>query len=197
MNLDIHPLTPNRLNDYLHFFDNVAFADHPDWSQCYCLAFHFEPAWDAEDAEKENPWRERAAQFVHDGKIQGYLAYLDGNVVGWCNANDKNKYAALKINVKPEIWEENEDEKIKSVVCFLVAPDMRGKGIATKMLERVCADAEASGYDLIEGYPPAGKWDMYAAHHGTVALFEKCGFAIYKQFGNSCVMRKYLRYANG
>ena len=192
MSLDIHPLTPELLNDYFHFFDNVAFIDHPDWSQCYCLAFHFESTWDAKDAGRENPWRERAIQLVREGKLHGYLAYSDDKIVGWCNANDKKNYAALSFNVKPEIWEENKNKKTKSVVCFLVAPDMRGKGIATKMLEWVCTDAEADGYDLIEGYPPTGEWDMYAAHHGTVALFEKCGFIIHKQFGNACVMRKYL-----
>ena len=190
MNLEICPLTPDRLNDYLHFFDNVAFADHPDWSQCYCLAFHFKPAWDAEDAGRENPWRELVVQFVREGKIQGYIVYLDENVVGWCNANDRNKYAALKRNVDLEM--DNESSRVKSVVCFLVAPDMRGKGIATKMLERVSVDAIADGYDFIEGYPPVGECDIYAAHHGTVALFEKCGFTIHKQFSEECVMRKNL-----
>jgi GNAT superfamily N-acetyltransferase len=192
MEIDICRFTPKLLNDYLYFFDNVAFADHPDWSQCYCLAFHFESAWDAEDDGRRNPWRERAIQFVQNRKSQGYLAYSDGKVVGWSNVNDKTSYTALKQNVKSELWELNDDKKVKSAVCFLVAPDVRGKGIATKMLERICADAEADGYDFIEGYPPSGTCDMYAAHHGTVALFEKCGFGIHKQLGNGCVMRKYL-----
>ena len=70
MELDIRPLTPDLLVDYLDFFDNVAFADHPAWGQCYCLAFHFEPAWDAEDTGLENPWRERVARFVCTEKVQ-------------------------------------------------------------------------------------------------------------------------------
>lgn len=188
MEIDIHPLTPEILDDYLHFFDTVAFADHPEWSQCYCLAFHFEPAWDTEDIGLKNPWRERAIKFVRDRKVQGYLAYADGAVVGWCNTNDKTNYAALK----HEIQDVGENKNVKSVVCFLVAPDMRGKGIATKLLERVCTDAESDGYDIVEGYPPANKCDMYAAHHGTIALFEKCGFTIHAQSGDDCVMRKYL-----
>ena len=194
MNLNILPLTPELLGDYLYFFDNVAFADHPDWSQCYCMAFHWKREW---DDEPERNFREWAIDLINGGVTQGYLAYSDGKIVGWCNANDKKNFAALKINVKPELWEANEDKKVKSAVCFLVAPELRGKGIATKLLERVCADAEVDGYDFIEGYPPFGKCDMYAAHHGTVPLFEKCGFRVYKQSGDACVMRKVLGVCHG
>ena len=83
-------------------------------------------------------------------------------------------------------------EKTKAVVCFLVAPDMRGQGIATKLLEHVCEDAKTYGYNFIEGYPPNGNPDIYAAHHGTVGLFEKCGFDQVKQTESGCVMRKWL-----
>lgn len=189
MEIDIRPLSPGLLDDYLHFFDNVAFADHPEWSQCYCIHFHWQSQWDNEPP-RDN--RDRVIEHIHSGSIQGYLAYSDGKVIGWCNANDKKNYAALKYNVKTELWETNDDKKVKSVVCFLVAPGMRGNGIATKMLERICTDADANGYNFIEGYPPTGECDLYVAHHGTVTLFEKCGFAIHKQHGNDCIMRKYL-----
>ena len=189
MNIEIRKLTPNLLADYLDFFDNVAFADHPDWSQCYCMHFHLQSKWDDEPPRSN---RDRVIEHINAGAVQGYLAYADGKVAGWCNANDKKNYAALKYNVKPEPWEANEDKKVKSVVCFLVAPELRGKGIATKLLERVCADAGADGYDFIEGYPPSGRCDMYAAHHGTVKLFERFGFAKYAKYGRNTIMRKYL-----
>jgi GNAT superfamily N-acetyltransferase len=178
------------IDDYLNFFDNVAFTDHPDWSQCYCMAFHWKREW---DDEPERNFREWAIDLINGGVAQGYLAYSDSKVVGWCNANDKSNYAALKHNVNPDLLTDNDDAKIKSVVCFLVAPKLRGKGIATKLLERVCTDAAVNGYDFIEGYPPSSECDMYIAHHGTVALFEKCGFDVYKQIKNDCIVRKYLR----
>lgn len=187
MELDIRRLTPAMWQEYLYFFDEVAFVDHPEWSQCYCLASHFEPSWDEEDAGRENPWRDRAMRFVQEGKLQGYLAYVDGQAVGWCNANDRSHYAALKCG------NADEGKKIKSAVCFLVAPDMRGKGVATQMLERVCRDAQAEGYDCAEGYPIEGEWNVYAAHHGTRALFEKCGFTACIQADGKCVMRRELK----
>jgi len=189
MDLAIRRLTPELLNDYLYFFDNVAFSDHPGWAQCYCIHFHWQSKWD-DEPPKNN--RDRVIEHINHGLIQGYLAYSGGQVVGWCNVNDKQRYAALKYNINAALRTDDEDKKIKSVVCFLVAPEMRGRGIATKMLERVCDDAKADGYEFLEGYPPAGHCDMYAAHHGTISLFGKCGFAIHKQLDHGCVMRKLL-----
>jgi hypothetical protein len=39
--LVVKELTPSLRDDFLHFFDSVAFADNPDWSDCYCSAYHF------------------------------------------------------------------------------------------------------------------------------------------------------------
>lgn len=37
MNIEIHKLTPERLNDFLYFFENVAHTDNKEWDRCYCL----------------------------------------------------------------------------------------------------------------------------------------------------------------
>ena len=42
MNLDIRALTYDLLDDYLDFFDNIAFSDNKEWSGCYCVHFHLE-----------------------------------------------------------------------------------------------------------------------------------------------------------
>ena len=39
--LVIKELSPSLRDDFLLFFDHVAFADNPDWSDCYCSAYHF------------------------------------------------------------------------------------------------------------------------------------------------------------
>lgn len=191
MELDIRRLTPELLDDYLNFFDNTAFADHPDWSQCYCIHFHWRSEWDNELMRGN---RDGAIEHIKNGTIQGYLAYLDGKVVGWCNTNDKYIYSGLVW--RKETCEGGETKKkIKSVVCFLVASDMRGRGMAIRLLERICVDAVDDGYDYIEAYPPMRECDEYAAHHGTMPFFEKHGFQIYKMAEHDVMMRKYLRDA--
>jgi len=36
--LIVKELTPSLTDDFLLFFDSVAFVDNPDWSDCYCSA---------------------------------------------------------------------------------------------------------------------------------------------------------------
>ena len=38
--VDVRTLTPDRLPDFLKFFDGTAFSDNPKWSSCYCQCFY-------------------------------------------------------------------------------------------------------------------------------------------------------------
>ena len=199
MNIEIKQLGPNLVGDYLEYFKNTAFSDHMEWAGCCCLHFHWDKQLDtahkefvktAAKGDCSFSWS-YAEKYVMNGIIQGYLAYHDNLVVGWCNANDKLNYAVLKQNVKPEIWCE-EDAKVKAIVCFSVAPNMRGKGVASKLLQRVCADAKEQKYDYIEAYPRVGNQDVYVNHHGPESLYSKQGFTLYKEFNGQAVVRKYL-----
>jgi len=187
MTIGIAPLTPSLLPDYLHFFDHVAFADHPEWSQCYCLHFHFQSAW---DDEPPRPNRDRAIELINSGVIRGYLAYADDQVAGWCSANAKSAYCGLAR--RAELRDTELDAKIKSVVCFLTAPRLRGRGIAARLLERVCADAKEEGYAIVEGYPLTGETDIYGNHHGPLGLYRKMGFEEYKRLEHDYIVRRYL-----
>jgi GNAT superfamily N-acetyltransferase len=203
MNLEITALSPNLLDDYLNYFDNVAFTDHKEWSNCYCIHFHWNDLLETELKACENSGskfsnRELATKFIIAGTIKGYLASLDGSVVGWCNANDKSSYDWLAQEKRPELWgDEPPLEKVKSIVCFTIAPGMRGKGIATELLNRVCFDAKAQGYTCLEAYPHLGESSTFVNHHGPYSLYEKAGFHLYKDINGSVIdgpviVRKYL-----
>lgn len=38
-NLEIHRLSPDRLGDFLYFFENVAHTDNKEWDRCYCINY--------------------------------------------------------------------------------------------------------------------------------------------------------------
>lgn len=192
MSIEICKLSPALLADFLNFFDNVAFEDHKEWAGCYCTEFH----WDAE-LETEHRCsgihkcgRDYAIEFIQKGILQGYLAYMEGEVVGWCNANDKTGYRRLV--ERPELWDGTEgSDKVKAVVCYIIAPNMRGKGIATQLLKRVYEDAAAEGYTYVEAYPLKCERDIFLNYYGPYAMYEKCGFSLYKTFEAGVIVRKY------
>jgi ribosomal protein S18 acetylase RimI-like enzyme len=59
MSVEIKALTPELVEDYLAFFDSVAFADNPDWSGCYCYFYLL-----SEDEDRQVEPGKRAASVV-------------------------------------------------------------------------------------------------------------------------------------
>ena len=60
------------------------------------------------------------------------------------------------------------------------------------LLEKVCTDARTDGYTYVEAYPAQDEGLMGLAFTGPKRLYEKAGFTVAEQKGNSLVMRKTL-----
>lgn len=138
--------------------------------------------------------REYAIQYVEEGKITGYLAYYEGRVIGWCNANRKSD--CLRCYglgwIGDDVSDGLLDSKIKSVFCFTVAPHMRRQGVARLLLERVYQAAKREGYAYLEAYPNKQRIDEYYDYVGPLALYREFGFVLHKEFGDRLVLRKTL-----
>ena len=53
--IEIHPLTPERLPDFLQFVEGPAFAENPKWRSCYCQFLymdHNKVTWMARTGEE-------------------------------------------------------------------------------------------------------------------------------------------------
>ena len=208
--ISVKRLTPDLLEDYLDFFDHRAFSDGSPFYPCYCSAFNMsrERIQDEFFRQAEvngggsEGWkkalRDSAVRMVTAGEIQGYLAYDNDIPVGWCNANDRvNCCRVGEFDLSDVPPDEPCDEglrrgEIKAVVCFEISPEYRGKGIATMLLEKVCTDARTDGYTYVEAYPAQDEGLMGLAFTGPKRLYEKAGFTVAEQKGNSLVMRKTL-----
>lgn len=181
------------LDDWLYFFDNVAFEDNQEWCGCYCMCYHWtqqlakERAWNC-DKKCATLNRAKAIDFIQTGRMQGYLAYSDGKVVGWCNSNEKKAYDNVNFNFAEQVPDNG--EKIKSVVCFAIAPENRGKGIATALLKYVCENAKNDGFEYVEAYP--FEHNENAAYHGPTDLYEKNGFVFCNRIEGCRIVRKKL-----
>ena len=190
--LTIKPLNEETLSEYLHFFDEVAFEDNPEWAGCYCTFNHFgKNELDEFTAANydANYTRKKASEYVKNGSLTGYLAYEDHEVVGWISSNRKDKY--VRLFAEQDVFTD-EDEHIKAIACFTIAPKYRQKGIATALLQHAIKEAKNEGYQYIEAYPDTGHQDCYMNYHGYKLMFEKQGFDTYKELPKCAIMRKKL-----
>ena len=211
MNLTIKALTPELAQDYFDFFDNRAFTDGSPYYPCYCNMYNMSlkqikeklytrfGEYGGDDDAWKRVLRESALEMVTSGTIKGYLTYCDGLSVGWCNANDRLSYFRVGEFDTDDIPEDTAPTDcpgmgiIKSVVCFEIAPAYRGKGIAGKLLERVCEDAAKEGFSFVEAYPKDQHQDSSLAFTGPLRLYEKAGFREYCRNGSTIIMRKRLK----
>lgn len=168
----VHPVTEERVGDWLRFFDHDGFAGNPDWASCYCL----EPHLPAPPEQPERAWRETRATMaerLRGGTTFGYLAYVDGRPAGWVNASLRSDYGLYR-QVDPH---GPEATKVVGVSCFVIAPPFRRHGIASALLDRVIADAPARGASWIEGYPHNKPEESDAGHfRGPRSMYDARGF---------------------
>ena len=190
----IKPLTAELTADYLDFFDNRAFTDDNPNGPCYCTS----PNQDEENISRmvsefktngvKETLRKYAVEMLNRNQIQGYLAY-DGDLsVSWCNAADIESYAGFV----PDFARKNTCGKTISIVCFEIAPEYRGKGIASAFIDRVCSDAKTKGYAAVEGYAKLSDERNDFDYQGPVRLYQKAGFVEAARENGQVVMRKTL-----
>ncbi len=193
MDIKICKLIPELAEDYVHFFDTTPHDDNVDEHKCYCVCWCNDD-YEVKDLSTVEKRRKCALQYVQDGNIQGYLAYRDDVIVGWCNANTKSDC------LKCASWRRFMDYvpldapniKVKSIFCFVIAPEMKRKGIATLLLERICRDAAEDGFDFVEAYPYREDSYQSSDFGGHVEMYIKNGFKMYLDTEWRPVMRKKL-----
>jgi GNAT superfamily N-acetyltransferase len=189
MEYEIYPVSQQRINDFLYFFDTAAFSDHKEWDGCYCVFYHI-----ADDNDKTIDRRKLAIELIAQKKLCGYLAYLNNEVIGWCNTADKTTYPLLVSD--KTLWDDDgikSSARIKSVVCFTISPPMRSKGVATQLLSKVCSDAKDEQYDFVEGYPQKNAQDNFGNYRGPLNVYKKLGFELYKELQDDWIFRKNLK----
>lgn len=159
---------------FFRFFDEEAFADNPAWAGCYCrfpFVDHAVEAWDGEAAEKN---RAGTAMRIARRGMQGYLARAEGRVVGWVNAGPGRLYPAANLG-GPELT----GPRIGHILCFVVAPAWRRRGVARALLGAACEGLAAQGMTHAQGNPRAGAKTPAALHHGPLALYLEAGFEVH------------------
>ena len=189
LNLTIRELSDRTLPDFLVYFDRVAFADNPEWAHCYCYFHHVDqdqPGWDRRSGAEN---RAAVCGLVEQGAMQGYLACVNSDVVGWCHAAPRTLIPNLQ---KDPDLESAEMETTGAIVCFVVAKAHRGTGVATRLLEAALQGFRQRGLTWAEGYPRRNAVGEAANYHGPLSLFTEAGFQTVREFSTFWIVRKRL-----
>jgi len=183
--ITVHPVTENRIEDWLRFFDHDGFAGNPDWASCYCL----EPHVPATREQPERAWRETRATMADRLRACttfGYLAYVGGRPAGWVNASLRSDYGQYRnvVSYGPD------PASVIGVSCFVIAPPFRRHGVASALLDRVIADASGRGAAWVEAYPHNKPEGSDAGHfRGPRSMYDARGFTSIEVRDRDTVMR--------
>lgn len=167
MDVEVHRLDAARRDDFFRFHAEA----NTGW--CQCVAW-WTPTWDEfakKTAEENRSLRER---LFDAGEHDGYLLYAGGEPAGWCQCGPRDRLAKLCADYQLEpsagTW---------AVTCFVVAPRLRGRGLARGLLAAALEDLERSGVAHVQAFPFRGD-DLPAddVWTGPEPLFRAAGFEV-------------------
>jgi GNAT superfamily N-acetyltransferase len=185
--VEIRPLSAELLPDFLAYFEGAAFADNPKWRSCYCQFLyvdHNKVKWMERTAEEN---RSAACSRICGARMQGYLAYRDGQVVGWCNAAPRSMLDAFDDEPDPDA------AQLGQITCFVVAREHRRTGVAKDLLGAACAGLKAQGLRIAEAMPKPEVVGDAENHYGPLSLYTGAGFEVHRQGEHgSVIVRKRL-----
>ena len=160
-------------------FKLVAGVQKPGAGGCWCVSYR--------DSRLNN--LERPLYMADECSREpgpGVLAYIDGEVAGWCSIAPRSSYRRL-MNSRTIPFLDGPVAAADAwvAVCFVIRPKFRRQGLMNALLEGAVEHARAHGARVVEGYPiesadprgqGAGKVDIISVYVGTTRLFERAGF---------------------
>jgi GNAT superfamily N-acetyltransferase len=106
----------------------------------------------------------------------GMLAYVDGEVAGWCGFGPRPSLPRLEHSrTIPKV----DDLPVWSILCFNIRVGYRRRGVAAALLAGVVDYARRSGAPGVEAYPidpEGGRVNATFGYVGVTPMFEKAGF---------------------
>jgi GNAT superfamily N-acetyltransferase len=169
--MDIRPLTPAAVDDYLRFFDHDAFVDNPDWAACYCCCYQWagsQDDWNCSTAAKN---RALAKERIQSGAAHGLLAYDGDRVVGWVQAARIAELPSLT-----RFLEVASPQDTGAIACFVIAQTHRRRGLARHLLGAAIDHLRERGVEVVEAYPKKHAEGTAELFNGPLALYLEAGF---------------------
>lgn len=167
--IEVVPATPDRWPDVV-----TLLGGNQDRG-CWCQAPR---GYDSPGYGRQAPGQRREllrSQLTEDPP-PGMLAYMEGQVAGWCGFGVRTRLPRLeRSRTIPKI----DDQPFWAILCFNVRAGYRRRGVAAALLDGVVALARRSGAPGLEAYPvdpEGGRVNASFGFVGFTPMFEERGF---------------------
>jgi len=163
----------------LNFFDEVQAGLYR--RGCYCAWYPFAGSADdwAQRSAQQN--RDTLAQEIGEGRVTGFLAYVDGEPVGWCRVGAKADLPHARGGPYGRGADLNE---IGAIVCFAVAPGFRRHGVATELMNAAVEKLRSGAFRYAEAYPLIQAGNDPQDYRGWREMFLLAGFVDVSSIGD-------------
>ncbi len=174
----ILPLTPSRFKDLEAVFEAKGCSIARG---CWCMFYRETGRPEVpKGARLADVRKERLRALCEAGPPPGLLAYAGMTPVGWVTLGPRRDFLKLaRSPVMRPVDDTPLDSRLWSVVCFVVPPAYRHRGVARALLQGAVAYAARRGARIVEAYPidkakrGADDW-MW---HGAMSMYDRAGFA--------------------
>ena len=193
MKLRIEPLTDERWDDLVELFERPGASIARG---CYCMYYRRSGKHDVPAGMTYSEANKRALRKLVDrGVVPGLIGYEKDRPIGWVSLGPREDYAKLR---RSPVMKPVDERPVWSIVCFVVDPAARHRGIAEAMLNGSVKWARKQGVTLLEAYPCDKRKESAddSMWFGAKPMFDRAGFVeVARRKPTRPVMRKRLRVA--
>lgn len=173
LKVTVRALTPSRWPDLEAVFEARGCSIPRG---CWCM-FYRETGRTAVPAGRKlaDVRKERMRALCDAGPPPGLIAYAGRTPVGWVTLGPRADFLRL---ARSPVMKPVDEQPVWSIVCFVVPPAYRHRGVAAALLRGAIEYSAKRGARLLEAYPVdkkergADDW----LWHGAKSMFDKAGF---------------------
>jgi hypothetical protein len=169
--VEIRPLEPARLADYLRFVDTRAFTDNPRWAGCYCFFPYNDHAashWHQRTGDEN---RAAMSSCIATGQARGYRRIATARS-SLRNAAPWTSYPML---------DDEPSRTRRDRRDLLLLRRSIGQGIARVLLDGACDGQKSQGLAWAQARPRQLAASAAENHLGPLSMYLAAGFSILRE----------------